>query len=76
MSEPVATGNGGAGWYQLLSLIQSGRDIRQQWREATPQGCPRCGGELRAGGEDGVLFCRFDGWQWDGSVEDAQPRSR
>lgn len=74
MSEPIATGDGGAGWYGLLGLIQSGRETWRAFREMTPLGCPLCGGELRSG-PNGELFCRFEGWQWDGSVEDAQPRN-
>jgi hypothetical protein len=74
--QPITTGDNGAGWYGLLGLLQSGREIRREFRERDPVACPHCGEPVRAGGEDGTIFCRFDGWRWDGSVEDAQPRNR
>lgn len=67
-------GDGGAGWYGLLGLLQSGQELWREQRERDPVACPFDGEPVRAGGEDGVLFCKFCGWQWDGSVEDAQPR--
>ena len=73
MSEPIQTGDGGAGWYGLLGLLQpagrSGGSSASGTRRPS-----EVRGTVRAGGQDGVLFGRFDGWRWDGSVEDAQPR--
>jgi hypothetical protein len=64
----------GAGWYGLLSILQANEEERRYFRERVPVACPRDGEPLTAGPE-GEWFCRFDGWTWDGSIEDAQPRS-
>lgn len=68
-------GDGGIGWYGLLGILQSGRETWRQWRERDPVACPKCGEPVRAGGEDGEIYCPWGHWHWDGSVQDAQPRS-
>jgi hypothetical protein len=63
---------GGAGWYGLLAILQTNAEERRVFREMVPVACPHDGEPLTSG-PDGELFCRFDGWIWDGSVEGAQP---
>jgi hypothetical protein len=67
MTNPVQ-----GGWYGLLDIIQTSREERRIWRETIPSACPN-DGEPLTGGPNGEWFCKFDGWQWDGTVEGAQP---
>lgn len=52
-------------WEELLAIGREAADERRAELSAPPQACPDCGEPLR-GGPGGVLFCLFDGWQWDG----------
>lgn len=62
-----------SGWYGLLALLEDAEIQRREFRERDPVACPHDGEPLTSG-PNGEWFCRFDGWIWDGSVADAQPR--
>lgn len=53
------------GWYSYLDIIREAADEEAEQRTRTPTACPNDGEPLSAG-PDGSLFCRFDGWVWDG----------
>jgi hypothetical protein len=53
------------GWETLLSIWREAADEARAEATAPPQACPRCGEPVRSG-PDGVLYCRFDGWRWQG----------
>ncbi|MFD9398345.1 hypothetical protein ACFWA4_05930 [Streptomyces sp. NPDC060011] len=51
------------GWEQLLSILDENTDYARSERETPPTACPHDGEPLEEGGQ-GVLACRFDGYQW------------
>jgi hypothetical protein len=53
------------GWYGLIDIYREAADELVQQRAQSPLACPNDGEPLTAG-PDGVLFCKFDGWVWDG----------
>lgn len=55
----------GAGWYSLLDIYAEAAQVRRDELARPPTACPN-DGEPLTGGPSGVLFCRFDGWVWDG----------
>ena len=73
--DDIDHGGGGAGWYGILAILQLQRDTVKQYRQQQPAACPHDGTPLRSG-PNGELYCPFDGWQWDGSPEDAYPPVR
>jgi len=62
----------GTGWYGLLAILNANYEEWKEFRERIPVACPHDGEPLTSG-PNGEWFCKFDGWIWDGSVEDAQP---
>ncbi len=50
-------------WEQLLSIRSEQIEACRE-SEAPPVACPNDGTPLESG-PGGVLFCRFDGWQYD-----------
>ncbi len=50
-------------WYQLLDIMKEAAQEREFWLSQPPQACPHDGEPLTTG-PDGLLFCRFDGYQW------------
>lgn len=50
-------------WEQLVAMIQEARDIDQTDRSTAPTSCPNDQTPLREG-QDGKLFCPFDGLVW------------
>lgn len=53
-------------WEQLLAIQREAAEEIRAELAAPPQACPNDGEPLREG-PGGVLFCTYDGWQWDGS---------
>lgn len=51
------------GWYQLVDMIQEGRDIDAQDGTAAPTSCAACYTPLKAG-VGGSLFCPWEGLRW------------
>lgn len=58
---PAAAQVTGSGWGGLLSILQEGRDLYAQQKNAPPVACPNDGEPLQAG-PNGELHCRFDGY--------------
>jgi hypothetical protein len=58
-------GGGVTGW-DLLATLREQAAYQEFYDTAQPTACPRCGEPLREGppNESGILFCRFDGWQY------------
>lgn len=53
------------GW-DLYSTLQLRAEYDHYYRTRTPLACPNDGEPLREGPpqEPGILYCRFDGWQY------------
>lgn len=58
-----ASAASGSSWYGLLSILDEERALATQERARPPVACPNDGEPLQSG-RRGVLFCRFDGYQW------------
>lgn len=50
-------------WYQLIDITREGLELRRDELSRPPEACPNDGEPLVAGPR-GVLFCRFDGYQY------------
>lgn len=51
-------------WEQLGDIAHEAAEERRARASQPPEACPSCGEPLRAGPRVGVLFCKFDGYQW------------
>ena len=52
-------------WGELVSVYREAMEEERAFRSQPPQACPNDGTPLQSG-PDGVLFCSFDGWRWEG----------
>jgi hypothetical protein len=52
-------------WEQLISIIRESADEAHTDASTPPIACPNDGEPLLTG-PDGQLFCRFDGWRYEG----------
>lgn len=50
-------------WDQFLGILREAKDIAEREASRPPVACPNDGEPLLDVG-NGVLFCRFDGWQY------------
>lgn len=61
-------------WWQLDSVLKEQAEYATYYRSAPPVACPNDGEPLIGGPvqETGILYCRFDGWQyprdWDPDI--------
>jgi hypothetical protein len=53
-------------WEQLTSIIRESAEEARIDASTPPAACPNDGEPLSAGSR-GELFCRFDGWRYEGS---------
>lgn len=53
-------------WEQYLNIIDEAVAEARAERSRRPVACPNDGEPLTTG-PHGELFCRFDGWVWDGA---------
>ena len=53
-------------WWQLDSVLKERAEYANYYRSIPPVACPNDGEPLREGPpqQPGVLYCRFDGWQY------------
>lgn len=54
----------------LISIIQAAKQMDIQHKSSRPTACPNDGIPLITG-PDGVLFCKADGWRYDGNRDSA-----
>jgi hypothetical protein len=61
------------GW-DLYATLAEAAQYEDYYRTTLPVACPQCGEPLREGPpeEPGILFCRFDFWQYP---RDYDPRT-
>lgn len=52
-------------WDQLIAIAKEARDLAEKERNTPPAACPNDGEPLQTG-PDGVLYCPFDGWRYQG----------
>lgn len=64
---PVATYTTYAGWEGLATIMRNDRVERQRLAVGPPTNCPNDGTPLVQSG-DGVYWCSFDGWAWQGEA--------
>lgn len=57
------------GWYTLLAIRDEIIDAYREDQKA-PVACPN-DGEPLSSGPHGELYCRFDGWQYEGGGQSA-----
>lgn len=53
--------DGSSGWYGYLDVLREASELAQQERDEEPQACPE-DGEPLVRGDNGALYCPFDGW--------------
>ncbi len=54
----------------LLGIVESAKLLDIQHKASLPTACPHDGIPLLAG-PDGVLFCKADGWRYNGNRDSA-----
>lgn len=54
------------GYYSLLAVIDEAQTLKEEYDSQPPLCCPNDATPL-SDGPDGIVFCPFDGWQWDGT---------
>lgn len=60
MSEQAGSGETGS-WWGWYSILAEAVELQQQWRENPLPACP-VDGEPLTMGPNGLLFCKYDGW--------------
>ncbi len=54
------------GYENLMAIYSEAKSLAERDEFEAPTECPNDGTTLIRKG-DGTLFCRFDGWVWNGS---------
>lgn len=57
------------GWWQLADIAREHARWVEDEEARPPVACPNDGTPLEQG-PGGILFCRFDGWRWEGTAPD------
>lgn len=52
-------------WDSLTAILREAKADADAEGSTQPSACPHCGEPLRAGPR-GEVFCRFDGYVWEG----------
>ena len=60
-----STASTGGSWYGLKAVLDDARAMHEEERSRPPVACPNDGEPLRTG-PNGILYCPYDGWRWNG----------
>jgi len=58
-----------AGYYDLIGIYKEAQDLQQEFDSQPPLCCPNDAQPLDKG-PNGILFCKWDGWVYEGGRND------
>jgi len=60
-------------WTSIYAIAREANEYKKFYESHTPLACPN-DGEPLSQGPNGVRFCKFDGWRWNGTWDgDSHP---